>query len=174
MLYVVVDNGRQGIGCGGNGVHVAGEVQINVLHWHNLRITPAGSATLDAHDRPLGRFADRHHRLAPGRPHRIRKADQHGGLALARGGRAHCGHEHELALLIDALTFRPQSGNVDLGLCAAVGDQSGLWDAGAFRDRGDGLQGVGLSDFDVAGLGIAGCRRVSHIPRINAYPLSPP
>ena len=174
MLYVVVDNGRQGIGCGGNGVHVAGEVQINVFHWHNLRITAAGSAALDAHDRPLGGLADRHHRLAPGRAYGIRKADQHGGLALARGGRAHCGHEHELALFIDALTPRPQSGNVDLGLCSAVGDQGGFRDAGALRDRGDGLQGVGLCDVDVAGLGIVGCRRVSHIPRINIYPLSPP
>ena len=155
-------------------MHITGEVQVDVLHRHDLRIAAARCTALDTHDWSQGGLADRHHRLAPGSAHGIGQADQHGGLALAGGCWAHCRHEYELALFIDALTLRLQRGNIDLGLGSAIGDKSGFRDAGAFCDCGDGLQGVSLGDVYIAGLRIARCRRISHIPRINVYPCKPP
>ena len=48
----------------GDGVHIAREMQVDVLHRHHLRIAAAGRAALDAEHRAQGRFAQRNHRLS--------------------------------------------------------------------------------------------------------------
>src|SRR5699024_12723119 len=61
-----------------------------------------------------------------------------------------------------------QGGDVDLVLGGAVGDECFAGVAGALGDVRDGLEGVSLCDFDVAGLGLGDHTGISHISRINA------
>src|SRR5699024_8123996 len=75
LLDVVVDEGSEGVVCGGEGVHVAGEVEVDVLHRDDLRVAAAGRATLDAHDWALGRFADRDDGVLPGGAQGVSQAD---------------------------------------------------------------------------------------------------
>ena len=55
LLDVVVDEGAQQVVGGGDGVHIAGEVEVDVLHGDNLGIAAAGSTALDAEYRARGR-----------------------------------------------------------------------------------------------------------------------
>ena len=48
LLHVVVQNGTQQVVGSGDGVHIAGEVQVDVLHRNDLCIAAAGSTALDA------------------------------------------------------------------------------------------------------------------------------
>ena len=45
---MVVDYSAEQVVCGSNRVHIAGEVQVDILHGHNLRIPAAGRTALDA------------------------------------------------------------------------------------------------------------------------------
>ena len=48
LLHVVVNHGAQQIVCRADGVHIAGEVQVDVLHRDDLCVTAACGAALDA------------------------------------------------------------------------------------------------------------------------------
>ena len=48
-----VEDGGQEVVCRADGMHIAGEVEVQILHRHNLRQASASSATLDAKHRPL-------------------------------------------------------------------------------------------------------------------------
>ena len=160
MVDVIADDRGQRVRRRRDGVHITGEVQVDVLHRHDLRITATGCAALDTHDRPLRRFADRHHRLVPGHAHRIGQPDQGGGLALACGCGAHRRDQHELApsgsliffifFILDATMQRLlERRHIDLRLGLTEGDQRVLWDPGALRDGVDVLERVGLGDLNV-------------------------
>src|SRR4029079_2172085 len=80
---VVVDQcGKQIVG-GGDGVEVAGEVQVHVLHRHDLRIATAGRPTLDAEIRPERGLADAYHRAFADAVQAVAQPHSSGGLALA-------------------------------------------------------------------------------------------
>src|SRR5699024_1686498 len=123
LLDVVVDEGSEGVVCGGEGVHVAGEVEVDVLHRDDLRVAAAGRATLDAHDWALGRFADRDDGVLPGGAQGVSQADKGGGLAFARGGGGHGCHEDGAAQGLVPHVGGAQGGDVHLGLGGAVGDE---------------------------------------------------
>ena len=80
---VVVDQRRQQIVRRGDGVEVAGEVQIDVLHRHHLGVAAAGGAALHAEAGPERRLAQAQHRLLADVVERVGEADRRGGLALA-------------------------------------------------------------------------------------------
>ena len=54
LLQMVVQHGTEQVVGRGDGVHVAGKVEVNVLHGNDLRIAAAGGAALDAKDRAQG------------------------------------------------------------------------------------------------------------------------
>ena len=59
LLDVVVQHGGQQVVGGADGVEIAGEVKVDVLHGHDLGIAAAGSAALDAEHGAERRLAQR-------------------------------------------------------------------------------------------------------------------
>ena len=57
MMDMVVNQCGQQVVCHGNGADVAGEMEIDVFHRDDLRVTTAGSAAFHAEYRSHGRFA---------------------------------------------------------------------------------------------------------------------
>ncbi len=146
---VAVDHGGEQVVGRADGVDVAGEVQVEVLHREELRVAAAGGAALDAEDRAEGGLAQGEHRVHADGVHRLGEADGGDRLALAQRRRRDGRDVDDLAvrLVLEAL----EDGHVvDLGLVAAVELQLVLEDAGLLGDRLDGLHGGGLGDLDVA------------------------
>ena len=146
---VTVDHGRQQVVGGADGVDVAGEVEVEVLHRDELRVAAAGRAALDAEDRAEGGLAEGEHRVDADGVHALGEADGGDRLALAERRRGDGGDVDDLAvgLVLQAIEERHV---VDLGLVATVELQLILEDAGLLGDRLDGLHGGGLGDLDVA------------------------
>ena len=118
---VVVDQRRQQIVRGGDGVEVAGEVEVDVLHRHDLRIAAAGRAALDAEIRPERGLAHADDRLLADAVQAVAEADRRRGLAFAGRRRVDRGDEDQLAVLAAAL--RGDELGRDLRLVVAVGQQ---------------------------------------------------
>ena len=121
VVDVVVDQrGKQVVGQR-DGVEVAGEVQVDVLHRHHLRMAATGRATLDAKHRAERGLAQAHHGLLANAVERIAQADGGGGLAFAGRRRADGGDQDQLAVgpVFQGLEIVQR----DLGLVVAIGLQ---------------------------------------------------
>ena len=81
---VRVDQGREQVVRGRDGVEVAGEVQVQVLHRHDLRVAAPCRAALDAEDRPEGRLAQAEHGVPPEDAETLRQRHRGRRLPLAR------------------------------------------------------------------------------------------
>ena len=118
LLNVVVQHGGQQVVGRADGVEIAGEVQIDVFHGHDLGVAAAGRAALDAEDGPERRLAQRHHHVLADLAQAVGQADRGRRLAFA-GGRGRDGRDqHELA--VGTLAVFEEIDVVDLGLGAAV------------------------------------------------------
>ena len=106
LLDMVVDHRAEEVVGGGNRVHIAGEVEVDVLHRDDLGIPAAGGAALDAEDRAEGRFPQGEDRLFPEPGHRLAEADRRGGLAFAGRGGVDGGDEDQLAVGAPGELFR--------------------------------------------------------------------
>ena len=97
-IDVVVDHGGEQVVGRADGVEIAREVEVDVLHGHHLRIAPAGRPALEAEARPQARLAQADHGLLADAPEAVAQA--HGGrrLALARGRGGDGGDQDQLAL----------------------------------------------------------------------------
>ena len=69
--HVRVEERREQVVGGRDRVHVAGEVEVEILHRHDLRVAGAGGAALDAEDRAERGLADAQERLLADRPHAL-------------------------------------------------------------------------------------------------------
>jgi hypothetical protein len=102
----------------GDRMQIAGEVEVEVLHRHDLRVAPAGGTALDAEDRAERGLTQAQHRLSAESPETLRQGDRRGRLPFAsRGGRD--GRD------VDELCVRPvreplDDREIDLRLEAAV------------------------------------------------------
>ena len=94
---VVEKSGQQVVGSA-DGVEVAGEVQVDILHGDDLSVAAAGSAALDAEHGAERGLAQADHGVLAELVERVGKADGRGGLALARRGGADSGDEDQLCL----------------------------------------------------------------------------
>ena len=83
VVEVAVDHRRQQVVGGGDGVEVAGQVEVEQLHRDHLAVAAAGSAALDAERRPHRRLPQRDHGVLADVLHRLAEPDRGGGLALA-------------------------------------------------------------------------------------------
>ena len=62
---MAVDHGREQVVGHADGVDVAGEVEVEVLHGHDLRVAAAGGAALDAEHRAQRGLAQGEHGVVP-------------------------------------------------------------------------------------------------------------
>jgi hypothetical protein len=119
---VVVDQRGEQIVGGADGVDVAGEVEIDVLHRHDLGIAAAGGAALDAEAGPETRLAQAQHRLLADVVEGVGEADRGGGLSFAGRGRRDRGDQDQLA--VRPVLQRLDEVHRHLGLVVAVGLQA--------------------------------------------------
>jgi hypothetical protein len=106
-----VDRGGQQVVGGGDGVDVAGQVQVEVFHRDDLAVTAAGCAALDAKGRALAGLADAgENPLAQVRAQRLAQPDHGGALALAQRGGGDGGHVDVLAIRLEFSASRMRSG----------------------------------------------------------------
>ena len=135
---VVEQRGEQVVGRG-DGVEVAGEVEVDVVGRDDDGPAAAGRAALQAEGRPERRLAQRQADALPDPGEPLGEADAGGGLALPGVGGGDGGDQHQLARRAAAL----QGVEGDLGLVGAVeGDVLGP-DAELRRHVDDGSRAVG-------------------------------
>ena len=118
LLDVVVQQGGQQVVGRADGVEIAGEVKVDVLHGDDLGIAAAGGSALDAEHRPQGRLPQGGYGVFADFAQAVRQAHGGGGLAFAGGGGGDGGDEDELA--VGPVGLLPQQAVVDLGLAAAI------------------------------------------------------
>ena len=145
LLDAVVNHGRQQVVGGTDGVDVAGEVEVDVLHRHHLCVAAAGCAALHAEDRAEGGFTEAEHGLFAYGVHGVGQTHAGGRLAFTGGGGADGRDEDELALLRCLM----DEAVVYLGLIAAIGNHVLVGEAQTGGDVGDGLHFGFLCDLDV-------------------------
>jgi hypothetical protein len=136
VVEVVVERGGEHVVGSGDGVEVAGEMQVDLVHRHDLRAAAAGAAALEPERRPDRGLAERDHRALARAAQGLAEADGHRGLAVAGRRRRDRGHEHELA--VGAPAARLEGLEQHLGLGAAVGKPLVLGEAEVGGDGGDG------------------------------------
>ena len=151
LLDVIVEHGREQVVGRADGVEVAREVQVDVLHRHHLGVTAAGRAALDAEDRAERGLAQGDHDVLADLSHAVGQADRRRRLAFARGRGRDRRDEDQLA--VGALAVAQQVHVVDLGLVAAVELQILFIDPRSLRHLGDELHGRSLGDLDVGLVG---------------------
>jgi hypothetical protein len=98
VMDMVVEQCRQQIVGELDGVEVPGEMEVDVLHRHHLRVPSAGGPALDAEDGPERGLAQADERPLADAVQRIAETHGGGGLALARRRGADGGDEDQLAV----------------------------------------------------------------------------
>ena len=115
---MVVEHRGQQVVRGADRVHVAGEVEVDVLHRRELGVAAARGAALHAEHGPQRRLAERDDRALAEPPQAVGEPDGRRGLSLAGRCRRHRGHQHEGAV---GMISTPRDGIPrDLGLVAPV------------------------------------------------------
>jgi hypothetical protein len=119
VVDVVVDEGcRQVVRCA-DGVHIPGQVKVEVLHRNHLGVAAARCAALDPEHRSQAGLADRDRRPQPEALQPLGETDGRGALALAERRRTHPGDDDVLAAR--TLTLQPlDPGQRDLRLRVSV------------------------------------------------------
>ena len=129
-----------------DGVDIAGEVQVNVLHRDDLRPASAAGAALYAEHRTERRLTHGDHRVFAYAAQPVCKADGRGGFALAgRRGRDGC-DEDEFTVTNRTLI---QQGQIDLCLVPAVLFEVFIFNAEPVRDLRYREHFAGLGDLYV-------------------------
>ena len=95
VIEVGIEHGRAQVVGGGDRMHVAGQVQVEQLHRHDLAVAAAGRAALDAERRPHRGLADGDGGRRADVLERLAEADRRGGLALSEWGRRD-GGDHDV------------------------------------------------------------------------------
>ncbi len=97
-VNVVVDQGGEQIVRRGDGVEIAGEVQVDIFHRRNLGPTAARRSAFHAKAGSETGFAQTDDSAFANPIQSITQADRSGGLTLARGRRCHRRHQNQLAI----------------------------------------------------------------------------
>ena len=98
VVDMVVDHGREQVMRDPDSVEIAGKMQVDVLHGHDLGIAAARRAALDPETGAERGLAQARDGLFAEPIQRVGEAHGGGGLALAGGGRADRGHEDQPAV----------------------------------------------------------------------------
>ena len=143
-----VEHRREQVVGRADGVDVAGEVQVEVLHRDDLRHAAARGAALDAEHRPERGLAQAGDRALADDAEALRQPDQRRRLALAGLGRRHARHAHELA--VGRLVHALEHAEIDLRLVAPVGLELLVLEPDFFGDLLDRLEDRVLCDLEAA------------------------
>ena len=147
-IEVVVDHRGQQIVRRGDGVEVAGEVEVDVLHRHDLRVAAAGRAALHAEAGPERWLAQADRGALADAVQCVAEADGRGRLPLACRRRVDGGDEDQLA--VGAVGERFDEVRRYLGLVVAVGLEALRRDAQLRADLKDRALFRGARNLDVA------------------------
>ena len=98
LMDVVVKQGSQQVVCRGDGVEIAGKMQVQVFHRDNLRITAAGGTTLDAEAGAQGGLAQCKQCFFAHVAKGLAETDACRGLALACRCRVDGGYQHQFSV----------------------------------------------------------------------------
>ena len=150
---VVVDHGREQIVRRRDRVEIAGEVQVDLVHRHDLGLAAPGAAALDAKTGAQAGLAQTQHGVLADAVQCVCQTDRRRGLAFSRRGRADRGDQDQLALPL----CYGQRRAVDLGLGPAIGNQRFVGYASLGRNRGDRFKLGRAGDFDVSQHGASSC-----------------
>ena len=129
-------------------MEVAGEMQVDVFHRNDLRITAARSTPLHAETGAQRRLAQAHHRLLADAVEAVAQAHRCCRLAFAGRRRADRRHQNELPVLLGRKTVDIVKMHLRLGM--AIGDEILLRDAQGLPDLHDRLHFCFAGDLDVA------------------------
>ena len=144
---VVVEHRRQQVVGAADGVEVAGEVQVDLLHRHDLGVAAAGGPALHAEAGAERRLAQGDHRLLADAVQPVAQAHRRRGLALAGGRRVDRGDQHQAA--VGAVGLLGDPAQIELGDVAAVVDQRLVGNAHPLGHGLDRLQLGRARDLDV-------------------------
>ena len=147
MVQVRVEQRREEIVRGGDRVEIAREVEVDVLHRHDLGVPAARRPALHAEHGAERRLAHAQDRLLPQPAQCLRHTDRHGGLPLPRGRGTDAGDEHEAALRLAPL----QGAQDDFRLVLAVQLDLLVLETQFGGDVGDRPELRGLRDRDIGG-----------------------
>ena len=118
---VVVDHRRQEVVGRGDRVEIAGEVEVHLLHGHDLRVAAARGPALHPEVGAKRGLADADHRLLADGVEPVAEAHRRGGLSLACGRRVDRGHEDQVPVGLAFLGLDEVGRH--LGLVMAVGQE---------------------------------------------------
>ena len=148
---MVVQQGRQQVVGGGDGVEIPGEVEVDRLHRRRLGPAAAGGPALDAEHRAQGRLAKGDDGPATDPVQGIAQTYGGGGLPLPRRRRIDRGDQHQPS--VRAIGQGRQVIEGHLGHVTAIGQQHLLRQPGPGGDLGNGTKGRCPSNLDVSGHG---------------------
>ena len=157
-VNIVVHHGGQQVVGGAYGVHVTGEVQVDILHGHHLREPAPGGPALEAEAGPQAGLTQAYRGPGAQAAHGVRQAYRHRGLALSRGRGAHGRYQYQAA--VRARVQALQVIELQLRLGVAIGHQLLR---GNIQARGylcDGTDVGGAGDLDI---GLHGCGLLAFI-----------
>ena len=117
LMYMVVQHGGHQVIGRADGVHIAGEMQVDVFHGHDLGISAARRAAFDTENGAERRFAKSHRNIPAYAFKSVGKSYRRGRFSLAGGGRSHGGHQNEFALFARSVG---KQGKVDFCLVFSV------------------------------------------------------
>ena len=83
---------------GGYRVKVSREMEVDVLHGHDLRVTATGGPSFHAETWPKRRFPQADRRIRADSPHGVAQSNRGCGLALARRRWVHSSNQDQLAV----------------------------------------------------------------------------
>ena len=149
VVEVRVDERGEEVVRGRDRVQVAGEVEVQVFHGHDLRVAASGRASLDPEHRTQRGLAQAQDRLAPEHAETLGQRDRRRRLALARGRRRDRRDVDQLG--IGAVGQPIDDREVDLRLVAAVRLDLVVLEPELVRDVEDRPQGRGLRDLEAGG-----------------------
>ena len=98
MMDMIVDQCGQQVVGHGDSTDIAGEMEIDVFHRDDLRITAAGSTAFHAEDRSHGGFTKTDNGLFANAIERVPQTDRGRGLAFAGGRRIDGGDHNQFAI----------------------------------------------------------------------------
>ena len=150
-IDVVVDKRGEKVVRRRDGVEIAGEMQVDLLHRNDLGIAAARGAPLHAEAGSERRLAQRDHGALADLAKPVAEAYGRRRLALAGRGRVDRGHEDELALVAlgGLCASLGDELETDLADVASIGLERAFGYAGALGYRADGLELGGAGDLDV-------------------------
>ena len=132
-----------------DGVEVAGEVEVQVLHRDDLRVPAAGRSSLHAEDGAERCLAQAQHGLPPELAEPLRERDRRRGLPLT--GRRGRDRRDVDQLRVGPVGEPVDHGEVDLRLVPSVRLDLVVEEAQLVGDVADRAQGRGLGDLEAGG-----------------------